>query len=932
MPSAAFYANFDQFDREVERAKQTLGSFEIPIRNVQGSLRRLEQAYDGSRLIGEAIKTAAAIEKIAEKGGLTETELRKLNARFDEAADKARRVGQEMPASFSRVADSVRAQLAPLDQAQSKTTAWGGALTSVKGIATGFVAGFTLDRVLTGIGSAIASTIEWGGKMTDLSAKVGVSTDALQRWEFAATRSGNTLDDLVNASSELSRRLGEGQASTVAALDRLGISFSSIRTLSPEEQFDTVAQALAGVTDQAEFAAVGADLLGRQFKTIAPTIRADLKAVGDEAERLGAVVNGDTLDGLDKLGDVWGDVTLAGRSLIADVLSPMIRAVSDLNAEFDELATKRLPDGRRAVSGAMLLDPAGAGPGAINYQSSAWGLTITDPTKAPQQNLGWVEAGFSYQEHLQREAEAHRDAERRTREMIRVQEAYMAALAEYTERIAVQDRFMAQSGQRAYSIGGPNIQPGQLISQDLTNPWGGVGMLAPAGGSSNFSHLAPRPGWGPDWRSIGSGLPGVVTGAIQGGGNIAGSIGSFLGGSMLSGVGEKLGTSLTKSLGGGMLGNMLGGLVGSAIPLVGSLLGGLLGKLFGPSRGAILGKEADARMDQTRASLLQQYGSLDAIRATGAQGAALADAWNSKNVQGEAWFNERVKAFEEQNRLLGEQRDIQSQIAGIEAERQQWADSLVTTWDQVVGYAEKYGIHIEGMGPKIVQLGQTATWTDMLNAIQALERAGGDVGGILVGMTDEMSTLVQQSRRAGTEIPSNLRPYIQSVADAGKLLDENGEAITDLSGIKWGDPVKSQADIAKAAMEKLDEAMQNLVDRLDQIIDRLTHGLPDAASTPMPTVRIPYEYVDAGGGPRTDGEPGYASGGLITRPHRAWVGEGGEPELIGPVAFMREALAGALRQVGGGGARVVQVVLDRRVLAEALVDEIPGALRRAGAF
>ncbi len=922
MPSASFYANFDQFDREVERAKQTLGNFEIPIRNVQGSLRRLEQAYDGSRLIGEAIKTAAAIEKIAEKGGLTETELRKLNARFDEAADKARRVGQEMPASFTKVADSVKAQLAPLEAASQKTSAWGGALTSVKGIATGFVAGFTLDRVLTGIGSAVASTIEWGGKMTDLSAKVGVSTDALQRWDFAATRSGNTLDDLVEASAELSKRIGEGKASTVGALDQLGLSFAAIRNLSPEQQLEIVSQALAGVTDQAEAAALGAAVMGDGFKRVAPTIRADLKSVGDEAERLGLVVKGETLDGLDKLGDVWGDIKLAGRSLIADMLAPMIRAVSDLNAEFDELATKRLPSGRRAVDGSMLLDPAGAGPGAINYSSSAWGLTIADPTKAPQQNLGWVEAGFSYQEHLQKEAEAHRDAERRTREMIRAQEAYMAALAEYTERIAVQDRFMAQFGQRAFSIGGPNIQPGQLISQDLTNPWGGVGFLAPAGGSSNFSHLAPRPGF--NWGNFGAQAFNTVAPLV--GNLLPRNQGTQIGG-MLGGLGATLGVSL----------GSIGGALGSVLPGIGTIagmaLGGLIGKLFGPSRGAILGREADQRMDQTRAGLLQQYGSLDAIRATGAQGAALAAAWDSKNVQGEQWFNERVKAFEEQNRLLGEQRDIQSQIAGIEAERQQWADSLVTTWDQVVGITERYGINLEGLGSQVVQLGQTTTWTQMLNDIQALELAGADVGGILVGMTDEMSTLVQQSLRAGTEIPSNLRPYIQSVADAGKLLDENGEAITDLSGIKWGDPVKSQADIAKAAMEKLDEAMQNLVDRLDQIIDRLTNGLPAAASTPMPTVRIPYEYVDAGGEPgRPDGEPGYAAGGLITRPHRAWVGEGGEPELIGPVDFMARALAGALSRVGTGGARVVQVVLDRRVLAEALVDEIPGALRRAGAF
>lgn len=929
--SATFLADFTQWDQALRQAETKLGAFEQSTLKTKNSLQKMVSEFDGSKVIQQAGTMEEAVRRAGGAATLTDRELRKVNDTLQEALQKYQKLGQDAPAGLRSMADAVSAQLRPLEEAGKKTTLWGTALGSVKTVAAGFIAGFTLDRVIGGLANAAASTIAWGGALTDMAAKTGVSTTALQRWEYAAKQGGNTLDQVVKASGELSKKLAEGQGSTVAALERLGLNLDTLRRMSPEQQFDEVAAALARTSDQGTRASASMALLGDSGKELLPTLTSDMKALGDEAERLGVIVDEQTLQAMDELGDAWQKMKDAGRGLLAEVLSPMVPAMNNIAAAAAN-AAKALREDFWAAAWKFSAVGAGGplGMGAMFMQQFGGpGGGTTTPGRAPVPVVTTSE--FVGSQH----GLAGQDVVAGVfmRDLVPAARESAAALRQVAQSAAVLRDVNILNGSRNGGVSIFQTLPNQVPLAQLTrgmvalggqnNPWGGVSQTTDVMGApgTSYSHLT-RPGF--SWGQAGAAgltaampfLSQLVTGGSRGG-QIGGSIGGSLGGAI------------------GSMSSVIGA-VGSFAPFIGpiaGIVGSLIGNLFGPSRGAILGKEADARMDQTRAGLLQQYGSLDAIRATGAQGAALADAWNSKNVQGEQWFNERVKAFEEQNRLLGEQRDIQSQIAGIEAERKGWADSLVTTWDQVVGYAEKYGIHIEGMGPKIVQLGQTATWTDMLNAIQALERAGGDVGGILVGMTDEMSTLVQQSRRAGTEIPSNLKPYIQSVADAGKLLDENGEAITDLSGIKWGDPVKSQADIAKAAMEKLDEAMQNLVDRLDQIIDRLTNGLPAAASTPLPTVRIPYEYEHVGGEPgRPDGEPGYASGGLITRPHRAWVGEGGQPELIGPVDFMARALAGALSRVGTGGARVVQVVLDRRVLAEALVDEIPGALRRAGAF
>jgi hypothetical protein len=74
---------------------------------------------------------------------------------------------------------------------------------------------------------------------------------------------------------------------------------------------------------------------------------------------------------------------------------------------------------------------------------------------------------------------------------------------------------------------------------------------------------------------------------------------------------------------------------------------------------------------------------------------------------------------------------------------------------------------------------------------------------------------------------------------------------------------------------------------------------------------------DYGGG-YGGGIAGFAKGALVTKPTIAAFAEGGETELAGPIGFMTEALAGALKKVGGTGAVNVWIGKDS---AELLSDD-----------
>ena len=113
--------------------------------------------------------------------------------------------------------------------------------------------------------SAFAATLEIGA----LADAASTTTDQIQRFQVIANATGGTVDALADGQRELGLRLGElaatGGGPALEALQVLGIEFASIRNLSPEQQFTTIARALTQVEDSSQRAFLAEELLGGQF-------------------------------------------------------------------------------------------------------------------------------------------------------------------------------------------------------------------------------------------------------------------------------------------------------------------------------------------------------------------------------------------------------------------------------------------------------------------------------------------------------------------------------------------------------------------------------------------------------------------------------------------------------------------------------------------
>lgn len=223
------------------------------------------------------------------------------------------------------------------EQAGTKLTSTGGMFSkatgimgsALSGLATGAAAGLVLGLV-DKLGGMASQFMETSSKIMDLSEKLHVSTDAVQRWQFAVDQTGGSMAALSTSAILLFKNLAGGKDSIKGAVEDLGLNFDTLRQMAPEKALEAVANALGSMQDPMEQARLGVLLMGRSFATNLPAMTEGLTKLGDEAQKAGAVMSGQAVKGGDALGDALGKLGDVGLTLLSTVLTPFLPVLSDL--------------------------------------------------------------------------------------------------------------------------------------------------------------------------------------------------------------------------------------------------------------------------------------------------------------------------------------------------------------------------------------------------------------------------------------------------------------------------------------------------------------------------------------------------------------------------------------------------------------------------
>ena len=205
-------------------------------------------------------------------------------------------------------------------------------LTGVIGGLTGILG--TLS--VAGLGVMAKNAIDSADKIAKLSDKLGVSTESLSQYQHVAELSGVTFDNLTIGWQRMTRRVAEaaqGTGEAKAALHELNLDAQQLTTLSPDKQFEKIADALNGLTSQSDKVRLAFKLFDSGGVSLLQTMGSGsegIKKMREEADKLGLTLTGETAQSAEDANDALTRLTASGKGLGLSLVSYLGPAIADV--------------------------------------------------------------------------------------------------------------------------------------------------------------------------------------------------------------------------------------------------------------------------------------------------------------------------------------------------------------------------------------------------------------------------------------------------------------------------------------------------------------------------------------------------------------------------------------------------------------------------
>ena len=221
----------------------------------------------------------------------------------------------------------------------------------VKKIGVGMAAAAAV--VVGAVSLMIKNYAKAGDAVHKMALRTGFSTESLSELKYAAEISGASLEALEKGVKKMSKTImdaKDGLATYVRAFDRIGLKAEELIELSPEDQFDRIAKAIASVESPTIRAATAQEIFGRAGTQLLPLFAAGeegLEKLRKKAHELGIVFDQEAANKAAALTDAMTTLKGAFQGVsfaIANEMAPMITV-------FAESVTENLTDVRDVARG-----------------------------------------------------------------------------------------------------------------------------------------------------------------------------------------------------------------------------------------------------------------------------------------------------------------------------------------------------------------------------------------------------------------------------------------------------------------------------------------------------------------------------------------------------------------------------------------------------
>ena len=197
-------------------------------------------------------------------------------------------------------------------------------------------------------------------QMKEAAEKTGMSASGYQKLAYAASMTGSSMGAVDVALRTLQVNLAEGDKSLAA----MGLDFAVLSTLSPDEQFRRVAEAIAKIPGQAQRTQAAVQAFGRWGQELLPMIDS-LRTLSDEAESLGLVLDEKALAAAERFNETWKKLRLQAQSKLVLAVEYVTEAKDGDREKKATVAGLGLGTAGGAIIGGVLGGSRGAKIGAL---------------------------------------------------------------------------------------------------------------------------------------------------------------------------------------------------------------------------------------------------------------------------------------------------------------------------------------------------------------------------------------------------------------------------------------------------------------------------------------------------------------------------------------------------------------------------------------
>lgn len=347
---------FDPTQKVIKETTTAVRGFQSSFAKVDKlSKSTVKSAKDGLKVRkaaqAEAEKMATALRKAEKHMSAGSAELKQMKREYGRVLATVHEIGR---ATEKRIRSEQAAARSEARRARMRSFAGrvgggvrSGAQSAVAGTAR-VGAGIAAAGLAAGVGAL--ALIEKTRAAADATAKNGtLAVREYGRLAHAAELSGTSIESVTQSSAKLNLLLSRKPSEDFkGALGDIGVDIDKLRAAKPEQQLEMIADGMQGLGSDAERTGVAMRLFGQSGRKLTPLLRGGgsaIRAMGDDAERLGLVFDEVASGAAERLGDAQVRIKSSISGIAQEIISGFL---PDLAAA-GEGAVAWIMDNREAV-------------------------------------------------------------------------------------------------------------------------------------------------------------------------------------------------------------------------------------------------------------------------------------------------------------------------------------------------------------------------------------------------------------------------------------------------------------------------------------------------------------------------------------------------------------------------------------------------------